>query len=318
MFPFDDVIMLIPFIENEYQRCRWRIENANSLKWAHHITPHVFRSQAAYMGWGTSADNYGAFLREGTTLWPRAYINKLPETERNKKINMIKTSGPTSYDEYGTFYSGLTPHRRPLHKPRNDLYTYKVTERSLNKFNDKVLGIDTKNPRPGPLIPVRPDLVKLGALQRRAKTDSKALRAIESKPDQRATAKTAGSVSKPTSLYGKQGQVALPDIEHVDVRFLTKDNDIIAIDPDCNNLGSVTYPRGVKNLKLPDIREMNISFDMRDGTRFSVRSVPKSGELMDKTEAGKIKDMKETPIASKEKAVTHAIALKEKAPNGKE
>jgi len=129
------------------------------------------------MGWNTSSESYGSFLNRDTNAWSKAYVNRLPQTIRNKKIADLHVNGPSTTCDYGTFYrpNGIS-NRTTIYKPKTGLgeVTYKVTERTLNQFNTKPLlrtpfkSVPNKaNPKtiiPG-VIPVRPELVKLAALK---------------------------------------------------------------------------------------------------------------------------------------------------------
>jgi len=125
------------------------------------------------MGWNTSSESYGSFLRNDTDAWSKAYVNRLPQTVRNKKIADLHVNGPSTTCDYGTFYrpNGLS-NRTTFYKPRTGLgeVTYKVTERTLNQFNTKPLlrtpykSVPNKA-NPKTIIPVRPEMVKLAALK---------------------------------------------------------------------------------------------------------------------------------------------------------
>lgn len=70
-------------------------------------------------------------------------------------------------------------------------------------------------------------------------------------------------------------ELMLPDIKNVDVQFLT--NDYSTVTMFANNEGDndyVTFPNGMRSLKLPEIRELNVKLRKTDGTVINFHTQP--------------------------------------------
>lgn len=260
------------------------------------------------MGWDTSSESYGSFLRRDTETWNNTFVNRLPTNVRNKKITDLTVNGPSTTCDYGFFARPTGVGRTTFYKPRTGMgeITYKVTERTLNKFNDRPrIKTPFKSVPTKMAVPVRPDLVKLAALkplQQKAEPkpppavgdqggiSSVMQLALPSNMQRKQTlSQPAGNnslasttLSPPASsvatrdiqlpvhnpqLHGKPGQMALPEIKRVSVQLVTKDNRIIPLD---NLEKTVHFANGTAACDCRDVRDFNLTVGLKDGTKYNV------------------------------------------------
>ncbi len=193
------------------------------------------------MFWKTNSDDYGRYIQD--PKYTRTYINKLDTKTRNQERDNMRSKIPLTSNEYGRFnmypspYDNVqsTPSARTQRTPRS-------SGKAKNKWKDSSAAY----------FPTIND-------ERQNKFPKDA---------QRETLKSSGG-----------GSLKLPDIRSIDVQLLTTDAMIgLSHRSDENSRPSVesyTVPRGVESFKLPDIKEMNVQFNMKDNTTYSIRSIPK-------------------------------------------
>ena len=186
------------------------------------------------MYWSTQNESYGNFHPS----WRRSFITKLPQVTRQQTLQEMKKRANTTSHEYGLWYHDDEQRRLATHERA---HVTSVFDRSGSSFS-------VPTPKLPPISDDRNFVTTLN----------------------RPTSNTPQTYPK----YEYNNQVNFSELRNIDVQLLMEDNSLISLAPISTRVEKYSFPRGKNEVRLPDIKEVNLKFQMRDKI-VDLRVVPK-------------------------------------------
>jgi len=219
--------------------------------------------------WGTTMAEIGEFQRIADNTYQPTTINKLDKTKRNRRLAPLPQPGVTSSMDYGTGTPGPWRDRYSLRKSRVD----DIFAQEGRKVICKEWSLKKTSTGQTVYLPSWKEENKQLPLKSSLKNADSGLRGVPLQSPAAMPVATSQPVATAVPNAVPVEALHLPDINSMDVQFLTNNNEVIGLSNDAPGK-PYSFPRGINNVPIPDIKDVNVSFGMPNGQRLNLRATP--------------------------------------------